>query len=96
MSQTFDAIRLANIIIADECDWNWDCCCVDINQLETRPLASVIEPFLPLPDRAVLGAWHKAVYAAHAAKTDRLCVGNATAYAIACFRTNLRKAHQRP
>lgn len=82
----FDSVRIANKIIADEWEWYWDNCKVNPSDFKTRPLASVIEAFLPKSETEIQAAWIRAVKIAHAAAVDGLIKENAAGYCIQCFR----------
>ena len=98
MSIHFTSIQLANLIISNSTCWYYDNCKVPISCLETLPLASIIEAYLPLDQKRVLGAWDLAVYHAHGAATDYhrtdLAIKNSLAYCIQIFRKNLSALKQ--
>lgn len=83
---TFDCVRMANEIISDRWGWWWDNCKVKPSDFKTRPLASVIEAFLPKSETEIQAAWIRAVKIAHAAAVDGLIKDNAAGYCIQCFR----------
>lgn len=91
MSPTFTALKLANQIISNGTAWHYDNCKVDIAKLKSSSLRTVIEPFIgQLAESQILSCWSNAVRLAHAAKVDQLA-HNATAYAVECFKNQLKE-----
>jgi uncharacterized protein YdaU (DUF1376 family) len=91
MNPTFTALKLANRIMANETEWHYDNCKVDLAKLKSRSLQTVILPFVEqLPEPKIMSCWANAVRLAHAAKVDKLA-RNATAYAVECFKQQLQQ-----
>ncbi len=90
---SFRALQLANLIIGNSTAWHYDNCKVEIAELSSRSLASVIEPFIKkFPDDGKLAAaWHEAVRIAHGAAVDGLA-RNPTGYAIQCFKEQMKNS----
>lgn len=89
-SYSFRALAAANLIISNSSSWHYDNCKVQITELSSRSLASVIEPFIEnFSNDKLLKAWHEAVRIAHSATVDGLA-RNPTAYAIQCFKEQLK------
>ncbi|HVU07828.1 MAG TPA: DUF1376 domain-containing protein [Verrucomicrobiae bacterium] len=87
------ALQIAHHIIGNSSGWHYDNCKVQIGELSSRSLASVIEPFLKriADNQKFLRAWQEAARIAHGAAVDGLA-RNPTAYAIQCFKEQITKS----